>query len=650
MIAEAVLERVRRALLDKRVPAGYWEGHLSSSALATATAVVALATARRAGVDSPSADRLIDGGIGWLVAHRNADGGWGDTADSASNISTTALVWAALAFGRGEDVDAAAAAAEAWIVRTAGSSRPDRLAAALRSRYGKDQTFSVPILTMCAIAGRLGPSTDAWRLIPQLPFELAILPQRFFGALRLPVVSYALPALISMGLARHRAGPGIAAVRGVRALIAPRALKVLQRLQPAGGGFLEAVPLTSFVAMSLVAAGEPQNAVVLRGLAFLDHTVRADGSWPIDSNLAIWVTTLSVNALAVGGALAAMSAAERRTIRDWLLARQWRIHHPFTGAAPGGWAWTDLPGGVPDADDTAGALIALAHLGRDDPEVRDAAALGVRWLLDLQNRDGGIPTFCRGWGTLPFDRSATDLTAHALRAWATWRRALEPRLADRMTAAIERGIDFLSASQRADGAFVPLWFGNQDEERQENPVFGTSRVLAALVAASERGQARAELIIDRAELIIDRAELIIARAELIIDRAELIIDRAVNWLLRAQNADGGWGAAPGIRSSVEETAAAMSGLVAVRGSRHHAAVDASIDSGAAWLVRATEDGRHFPASPLGVYFARLWYSEELYPIVFAAAALEAAEVAWRCRSRAQRRAQGLENEHFDGLT
>ena len=46
MIAEAVLERVRRALLDKRVPAGYWEGHLSSSALATATAVVALATAQ----------------------------------------------------------------------------------------------------------------------------------------------------------------------------------------------------------------------------------------------------------------------------------------------------------------------------------------------------------------------------------------------------------------------------------------------------------------------------------------------------------------------------------------------------------------------------------------------------------------------------
>ena len=26
--------------------------------------------------------------------------------------------------------------------------------------------------------------------------------------------------------------------------------------------------------------------------------------------------------------------------------------HPFTGAAPGGWGWTDLSGAVPDADDT----------------------------------------------------------------------------------------------------------------------------------------------------------------------------------------------------------------------------------------------------------------------------------------------------------
>jgi squalene-hopene/tetraprenyl-beta-curcumene cyclase len=44
-------------------------------------------------------------------------------------------------------------------------------------------------------------------------------------------------------------------------------------------------------------------------------------------------------------------------------------------------------------------------------------------------------------------------------------------------------------------------------------------------------------------------------------------------------------------------------------------------------MSATEDGRYFPAAPVGLYFARLWYSEELYPLIFAAGALESARAA-----------------------
>ena len=43
--------------------------------------------------------------------------------------------------------------------------------------------------------------------MPQLPFELAALPFRFFQTIRLPVVSYALPALIAIGLVRHAQRP-----------------------------------------------------------------------------------------------------------------------------------------------------------------------------------------------------------------------------------------------------------------------------------------------------------------------------------------------------------------------------------------------------------------------------------------------------------
>src|SRR4029078_2102849 len=95
--------------------------------------------------------------------------------------------------------------------------------------------------------------------------------------------------------------------------------------------------------------------------------------------------------------------------------------HPYTNADPGGWAWTDLDGGVPDADDTPGAILAVQGVvGRAGSAGVAAVERGVQWLLDLQNRDGGWPTFCRGWGALPFDRSTPDLTAHTLRAIHVW--------------------------------------------------------------------------------------------------------------------------------------------------------------------------------------------------------------------------------------
>jgi len=41
-----------------------------------------------------------------------------------------------------------------------------------------------------------------------------------------------------------------------------------------------------------------------------------------------------------------------------------------------------------------------------------------------------------------------------------------------------------------------------------------------------------------------------------------------------------------------------------------------------YLDRATQRGTRFPPSPIGFYFANLWYYEKLYPIIFTVAALE----------------------------
>jgi squalene-hopene/tetraprenyl-beta-curcumene cyclase len=120
-------------------------------------------------------------------------------------------------------------------------------------------------------------------------------------------------------------------------MVRGRTLKLLTRIQPTSGGFLEATPLTSFVVMSLAAAGQADHPVVKRGVDFIAASVREDGSWPIDTNLATWVTTLAVNALAAGPDFdTVLPEAERKPIREWLLGQQYRVEHPYTLANPGG--------------------------------------------------------------------------------------------------------------------------------------------------------------------------------------------------------------------------------------------------------------------------------------------------------------------------
>src|SRR5262249_22697360 len=131
--------------------------------------------------------------------------------------------------------------------------------------------------------------------------------------------------------------------------------------QPSSGGFLEATPLTSFFIMALAGIGEGNHPVVRKGIEFLRDCVRADGSWPVDSNLSVWVTTLAVNTLASSGELRNLEKLPE--LLDWLVARQFQERHPYTGARRGGWGWTHLPGSVPDADDTPGALLATWKLG-----------------------------------------------------------------------------------------------------------------------------------------------------------------------------------------------------------------------------------------------------------------------------------------------
>ncbi|WP_372807062.1 prenyltransferase/squalene oxidase repeat-containing protein [Pontiella sp.] len=522
------IQNARARLLAELTPQGRWEGELSSSALATAVAAFALKSAGKT--------ELAERGLQWLRDHRNADGGWGDSPESPSNFTTTLLCRCALDLETGD---------------------PEKLAAEILRFYGADRTFSVPILTMCMLAGKLG---DDWAAVPQLPFELAVFPHKLYRFLNLPVVSYALPALIAIGLVRHAHKP--APLACYRNGLVARVLAILRSIQPESGGFLEAAPLTGFVAMSLVGAGQGDHPVAKNCIRFLEETVRAEGCWPIDINLSSWVTALAVRAL--DGDL---SDEQRDALRNHLVKTQWQEEHPFTHAEPGGWGWTNHQGGVPDADDTAAALIALHQLGCDTA----IAERGILWLLQLQNRDGGMPTFCKGWGKLPFDRSCPDLTAHMIRAFALWRDDVDENLWAAMFDSILTGVAYLEKQQRPDGSWVPLWFGSQSNPDRENPVYGTCRVLEALTGLDEKQ----------------------------FPQVGPMKQRAFRWLEHL----------PPDGLGIEELAL-WTGMTG---------------KGVDVLLEKTAEGTRFPASPIGLYFASLWYSEKLYPLIFSVEALK------RCR-------------------
>jgi squalene-hopene/tetraprenyl-beta-curcumene cyclase len=429
-------------------------------------------------------------------------------------------------------------------------------------------------------------------------------------------VSYAIPALVAIGQAKYRNDPPRNPLSNlIRKLSVSRTLRVLQNMQPSSGGFLEAIPLTSFVVMGLSCSGHANHPVVENGLRFIRDSVRSEGSWPIDTNLATWNTSLSISALSqtlasdhtstslTGGAhdrRELLKEMYRPELLDWLLGCQNLDRHPFTGAKPGGWGWSDLSGAVPDADDTPGALIALRYWadhanpdGATLERIRKAVRAGGNWLLALQNRDGGWPTFCRGWGKLPFDRSGSDLTAHAMRALNAWKAEFPESVIE---AAFRRGWRYLERQQRPDGSWLPLWFGNQDLGDEENPLYGTVKVLLAFrdfsleeSAAAQRGRA---------------------------------------WLTKQQHADGSWGGgrsiterSPDLVGSIEETALALEILADGEDNSGDKSLN---DMGLRWLCDRVREKRYTQPSPIGFYFAKLWYHERLYPQIFTAAALSRA--------------------------
>ena len=569
-------------LLSKRNATGYWEGRLSSSALGVAVSITALHF-----YDASLNASEISSGVEWLDSNVNNDGGFGDSPGSVSNVSTSLLCYSAVKACSKNDSESSLLLKIGDYLRSQNIDvNSEQLIPAILDFYKTDRTFSVPILTMCALCGV--PGKEAFESIPQLPFELSLLPSSFYRMLNLSVVSYAIPALIAVGIAIFRFKKRKnRLMRWIREASINKSLALLRKIQPQNGGYLEAIPLTAFVCLCLIESGYRDLEVVHDGMNFLKRTQREDGSWPIDIDLSTWVTTLAVKSLR-SNLDKVLSPAEKLQITNHLLAIQNHQIHPFNGTQPGGWGWTPHSGSVPDGDDTPGAILSLLALNRDDPQVvQEAVFSGVVWLSQLQNSDGGFPTFSRGWGKLPFDQSCADLTGHAILAMSKTAETIGDLLSQKQLSAIKksfvRSVIYLEKHQDKSGFWLPLWFGNQQTPDHTNPVYGTARVTSYL------NETLNTKLGNEYEVIL-----------------KLMIDRGCRYLTSVQNQNGSWGGAENIPGSIEETALAVTALVPN-------GFQVECNLGMNWLAEKTKsDG--LIAAPIGLYFASLWYDEELYPL------------------------------------
>ncbi|MEX0712729.1 MAG: prenyltransferase/squalene oxidase repeat-containing protein, partial [Pirellulales bacterium] len=345
----------------------------------------------------------------------------------------------------------------------------------------------------------------------------------------------------------------------------------------------------------------------------------------------VWDTAIALRALAASGVPAAHQAIARGA--DWLLGMQ--IHSPgdwsrSVDAEPGGWCFEHANQFYPDLDDTAMAVMALAERlggrpgtalppplgllpadGRtvdkraDDRGARlarthAAIAKAERWMLAMQNRDGGWGAFDRDNDReflchVPFadhnamiDPSTPDLTARVLEALGELgRRVGNP--------AVDRGVAYLARTQEADGS----WFGRWGV----NYVYGTWQVLTGLAAVG---------------LPADHA----------------LVKSGAQWLLAHQQPEGAWGespdsyADPRLRGqgppTASQTAWAVLGLIAAGLARHPGTVQ-----GVEYLVdQQQEDGTWNEPEFTGTGFPLVFYLRyHMYPIYFPLLALSRFVVA-----------------------
>jgi squalene-hopene/tetraprenyl-beta-curcumene cyclase len=107
-----------------------------------------------------------------------------------------------------------------------------------------------------------------------------------------------------------------------------------------------------------------------------------------------------------------------------------------------------------------------------------------------------------------------------------------------------------------------------------------------------------------------------------LDQGVAIAVKQIPFLLDCQNEDGGWGGNKGVRSKVTYTSRVLAALAHFPDNGQRSMVNGQRSMAEAkqrgwdYLYRRYQAGTLYENEPIGLYFSRLWYSEELYNLTF----------------------------------
>ena len=507
-------------LLARQAPAGWWTGELETNVTMTAEHVLLLRF-----LNVP-VDPIRDEAIRHILHHQRSDGSWALYYEGPADLSTTIEAYVALKV-LGVDQSRDEMQRALWVIRTLGGLVEARVFTKIwMALFGAYPWDGIPTMP-----------PEIVYFPPSIPFNLYDFSCWARGTVGPLCVVIARRPRRELGVSiREIVNPGTEArmheVRGSGWLWwVDQLLKLYERLpfkpgrdaackrmidwvvarQEADGswGGIQPPWVYSLIALSL--EGRSINdPVVRKGLSGMERFAFADGTgWRFQACMSpVWDTAWAIRALYQAG-LTPEHPAMKRAV-DWMLAEQipadapgdWQVR--CKGIPCGGWAFEFDNDIYPDIDDTAVIVCSLLEGGRGEA-VRSSIDRAVAWTLAMRSSNYAWAAFDRDNTSeilyrMPFsdfgamiDPPTEDVTAHVLEMLAMLGR-------DERDPYVAGGLRYLRDTQKPGGH----WFGRWGV----NHVYGTWCVVSALA------QLRA---------------------------GTDMISRATEWVISAQNRDGGWG-------------------------------------------------------------------------------------------------------------